>query len=163
MKTLIKSFFDLTVEDLMSRDVVTVPRDVSLRVAARLLSHSQITGAPVVDEEGRLVGALSASDFVRWTEREPLADDKEDESRQPCVCSDWQVIDVEQLPLDAVCRHMTCDPVTVAPDTPIRELARMMLDAHIHRLFVVNEERHPIGVVTTTDILAALARSYGES
>jgi CBS domain-containing protein len=52
---------------------------------------------------------------------------------------------------------MTPDPETVRPTTLIRSLARIMIDAHIHRVIVVDEEYRPIGIVTSTDVLAALA------
>jgi CBS domain-containing protein len=76
-----------------------------------------------------------------------------------CVLTDWQVVEVEQLPTDGIRQHMTPDPVTARPDTPIRDLARLMIDAHIHRLIVVDGERRPLGVVSSTDLLAALARA----
>jgi CBS domain-containing protein len=82
-------------------------------------------------------------------------------SQPHCVLVDWQVVDVEKLPTDEVRRFMTPDPVTAQPATSIRVLARMMIDAHIHRIIVVNEERRPIGVVSSTDVLAALAYSDG--
>lgn len=75
-----------------------------------------------------------------------------------CVLVDWQVVDVEKLPADAVRNFMTPDPVLVRPSTGIRTLARMMVDAHIHRLIVVDESRRPVGIVSSTDLLAALAR-----
>lgn len=78
--------------------------------------------------------------------------------RQPnTVLADWQMVDVEKLPRDAVHEYMTGDPVMVPPTTPIRELARMMIDAHIHRLVVVDEANNPLGIVASTDLLAALA------
>jgi CBS domain-containing protein len=83
-------------------------------------------------------------------------------SQPHCVLVDWQVVDVEKLPTDEVHRFMTPDPVTAQPATSIRVLARMMIDAHIHRVIVVDEERRPIGVVSSTDVLAALAYSDGE-
>jgi CBS domain-containing protein len=52
---------------------------------------------------------------------------------------------------------MTPDPVTAGPLTGIKDLARMMLDAHIHRIIVVDPNHRPIGVVSSTDILAAVA------
>jgi CBS domain-containing protein len=79
-----------------------------------------------------------------------------------CVLVDWQMVDVEKLPTDAVCRFMTKDPVMAHPDTSIRALARMMIDAHIHRVIVVDHGRKPIGVVSTTDLLAALAYAAGD-
>jgi CBS domain-containing protein len=78
-------------------------------------------------------------------------------SQPHCVLVDWQVVDVEKLPTDEVRRFMTPDPVTAQPATSIRVLARMMIDAHIHRVIVVDGERKPIGVVSSTDLLATLA------
>ena len=54
---------------------------------------------------------------------------------------------------------MTGDPVTVSQNTPVQKLAQMMLDAHIHRLIVVDREQRPVGIITSTDILAAFARA----
>ena len=59
--------------------------------------------------------------------------------------------------MDQVERYMTHDPVMVSPQSPIGELARLMLDAHIHRVIVRDERNHPVGVVSSTDILAAVA------
>ena len=72
---------------------------------------------------------------------------------KPCT-----VVEVEKLPNDEVRQFMTADPVTVTPECSIRTLARMMIDAHIHRVIVVDKERCSIGVVSSTDLLAALAK-----
>jgi len=61
------------------------------------------------------------------------------------------------LSVNAVRHYMTRDVVTADPQTPLLELARTMIDAHIHRLIVVDGQRKPIGIVSSTDILAALA------
>lgn len=74
------------------------------------------------------------------------------------VPTDWQVVEVEELPTQEVGQFMTADPVLVTPETPITQLARYMVDAHIHRLIVVDRQQRPIGVVATTDILAQVAR-----
>jgi hypothetical protein len=68
----------------------------------------------------------------------------------------------ENLPVSAVSRYMTADVVTVGLLTPLPKVARTMIDAHIHRVIVVDEERRPIGVVSSTDLLAAMACSDGE-
>jgi len=72
------------------------------------------------------------------------------------------MVDVEKLPTDEVRQFMTPDPVTAQAATSIRDLARMMIDAHIHRVIVVDEGRRPIGVVSSTDLLAVLAYSDSE-
>jgi predicted transcriptional regulator len=143
--------------DLMSRNVVVVPQEMSLRAAARLLSGAQISGAPVVDADGRCVGVLSSTDFMRWTER---ADMSQGHTEPPeDFCSEWQVVDYEDIPSDRVDCFMTADPVMVNVATSIRELARLMIDAHIHRLIVVDEFCKPVGIVSSTDILAAIVRA----
>jgi CBS domain-containing protein len=73
------------------------------------------------------------------------------------VLTDWQVVQVEDLPPDQVRNFMTRDAVTVSLETGIRTLARMMIDAHIHRLVVVDDQLRPLGIVSSTDLLAALA------
>jgi CBS-domain-containing membrane protein len=154
-----KPFLSLTAADLMTRSVVTIPREFSLQGAARLLSRAQVTGAPVVDAQGRCIGVLSATDFVHWAEKGDRAATTPPASTG-CVCSAWQMTPlVEGLPEDSVGQYMTANPVTVTPDVSIVALAQMMLDAHIHRIIVVNEEHRPVGIVSSTDVLAAVARS----
>src|SRR5579875_130138 len=74
------------------------------------------------------------------------------------VLADWQVVNVEQLPTESVGQFMTPDPVTVAVDTPLTELAQRMVDAHVHRVIVVDQCHRPVGIVSSTDMLAAIAR-----
>jgi len=155
--TATKPFLSLTAADLMSRDLTMVPRAMSLRAAAHLLSQSHVSGAPVVNEMGECVGVLSATDFML------LAGDEEHSAAKPvcanpgCFHSAWQVNDDEELPVDEVGSFMTADPVTVPPSATIAELAGKMTDAHIHRIIVVDARRRPIGIVSSTDILAAVA------
>lgn len=75
------------------------------------------------------------------------------------VLADWQVVNVEQLPTENVGQFMTPDPVTVAADTPLAELAQRMVDAHIHRVVVVDRLYRPVGIVSSTDVLAGIARA----
>jgi CBS domain-containing protein len=74
-----------------------------------------------------------------------------------CVCVDWQVVDLECIPADQVRQYMTADVLTVQPAAPVSELARTMLAAHIHRVVVVDESRRPVGILSSMDILTALA------
>src|SRR5947209_13526930 len=147
-----------TAADLMSPTVVTIPQDMSLRGAARLLAQADVSGAPVVDAAGRCVGVLSARDFVAWAERGGLAP-KREAGPSECFCAAWQVMESDALPNDVVERFMTADPVTVAPMTPIGTLAQMMVDARIHRVIVLDRVGRPVGVVSSTDVLAAVARA----
>lgn len=154
MTTATKPFLALKANDLMSRELVLVPEEMSLRAAAHLLSQHHISGAPVVDRTGRCVGVLSATDFVQWAEKKEH--DRPIHETQPCYKA-WQVGEFDGTPTEQAAAYMTRDPVTVEPTTPLSTLARLMLDAHIHRLVVVDREGRPIGIVSATDILAAVA------
>jgi CBS-domain-containing membrane protein len=153
-----KTLLSLTAADLMSPTVVTVPQDMSLRAAAHLLAQSDVSGAPVIDSDGRCIGVISARDFVTWAERGPEATG-DARSDKECYCSDWRVVPSESLPAELVRSYMTGDPVIAAPGTSIGTVARMMIDARIHRLIVVDGQRRPIGVVSSTDVLAAVAQA----
>jgi CBS domain-containing protein len=155
MKTLAKPLLKLTAADLMSDPVVMVPEEMSLRKAAHLLILNHISGAPVVDPFGMCIGVLSATDFIRWADDGPSVALMRQPSTETFTPS-W-MIEPERVPEYPVRKYMTTDPVTVDPDKSIVELSRMMLDAHIHRVIVVNEASQPIGVVSATDILAAVA------
>jgi CBS-domain-containing membrane protein len=151
------TLFNLTAYQLMSRDVMVVPEHMSLRRAARLLSESHISGAPVVDETGRCVGVLSATDFVRRAGKDNGLSKPVD---IPGFWADWCINgEIDRLPEEEVFKFMTKDPVTIRPATPLADLARQMVDGHIHRLIVVDVQERPIGVVSSTDILAAVARA----
>lgn len=147
-----KPLTELTAADLMSTTLVMIPQDMSLKCAAHLLSQANITGAPVVSADGRCVGVLSSTDFIHWAEKGPKQDP------QKGVCSSWQIVD-EELSCEDVKHYMTADPVTASPGTPIAEVSRMMLDAHIHRVIVVDRNGRPTGIVSSTDILAAIAQT----
>jgi CBS domain-containing protein len=147
----------LAAADLMSDTVVVIPKAMSLRGAAHLLSQDHISGAPVVDLDGRCIGVLSATDFLSWADQGLGAARRRAEPS--CAHSVWQVIDPETVPKEEVGAYMTPDPVMVPPGTSIAHLARMMTDAHIHRIIVVDKKGRPVGVVSSTDIVAAVARA----
>jgi CBS-domain-containing membrane protein len=148
----------LIAADLMSPTVVTIPQDMSLRGAAHLLAQADISGAPVVDTAGRCIGVLSARDFVAWADHGAECGKRRSHASD-CFCSDWKLMDAETLPDETVECLMTADPVTAAHTTPIGTLAQMMVDARIHRVIVLDRIGRPVGVVSSTDVLAAVARA----
>jgi predicted transcriptional regulator len=140
--------------DLMSRSVVLVPREMSLRGAAHLLSRAGVSGAPVVDDRGCCIGVLSTTDFLHYTEE----DEAPNRGKSESVYS-WQIVDGQAARQACVEDYMNRNPVTVTASASVGDIARMMLDAHIHRVIVVDEMKHPVGVVSSTDILAAVAQA----
>jgi len=150
-----RHLLELTAADLMSRNVIVISQQTSLRAAAHRLALASVSGAPVVDEKGRCVGVLSATDLVRWVDRGENAARRTFTSTTE-FSAEWEVVDLEALPVDNVGRYMSTHVVTATPDTGIGELARAMLAAHIHRILVLSEEGRPIGIVSSTDVLAAV-------
>ncbi|MCS6852977.1 MAG: CBS domain-containing protein [Gemmataceae bacterium] len=162
MQNIVQTFLSLTAADLMTKAVVMIPQEASLQHAAHLLGQARITGAPVIDADGRCVGVLSASDFVLWAEKGEHAARRRPEAEAAPVLA-WQLPSGEQPARESVHRFMTSDPVTASPGTSIGDLARMMVDAHIHRIVIVDPEHRPLGIVSSTDILAAVARVAQEA
>jgi CBS domain-containing protein len=142
----------------MTTPVLTIPENTPLCEAARLLSRSSISGAPVVDADGRCLGVLSSSDFVTWAGQE---------GEEVSFIAPWgEIVSVNGAADNEIRHYMTAQPVTVARGAAIGELARKMSEAHIHRLLVVDRDR-PVGIVTSTDVLAAVVhearRASGEA
>jgi CBS domain-containing protein len=144
---------DLTAADLMTTPVRTIPQEMSLREAAHLFTRERISGAPVLDANGRCIGVLSSSDFVTWV-------GKDGDKKAVHFIAPWgEMIDIDDSPENEIRHYMTAQPVTVTPTARIGELAQKMVDAHIHRVLVVVDRNGPQGIVSSTDILAAVARA----
>lgn len=147
---------ELNARDLMSREVISLPQALSLRAAAHRLVQTGVSGAPVIDEEGRCVGVLTNRDVVRALEMQPTTVlPAEPEATE--AFAEWQVFDRADLPVEEVNRYMTADVIAATPDTPALDLARAMAEAHVHRIVILDDAGKVVGMVSATDILAALA------
>jgi CBS-domain-containing membrane protein len=146
----------LKVRDVMSHDVSVISVAATMHQAAHVLDISHTTGAPVVDEDGRCIGILSAADFVTFeiyrTGDEPTSYERL--TNHPAKG--------EYVPWNAVRRYMTTAVQTVSIDTPLLEASEIMCSEHIHRLIVLNERSVPIGIITTLDVVAALTQAADE-
>jgi predicted transcriptional regulator len=148
----------LCASDVMSRNILMIRREMSLQGVARLLSRAGVSGAPVVDDLGRCVGVLSATDIMHSVETGEANLESTGSLDSQAHCA-WQIPEDNRNSLHRVADFMTKDPVLVGPATPIGELARTMVDAHIHRVIVVDMVcQRPLGIVSSMDILALLAR-----
>ena len=103
MPALAKPFLALVARDLMNGEVTTIPRDMGMQAAARWLEQMHVSGAPVVDEQGRCVGVLSSHDFVACcaANRNRCSQHRAEAHRGPCtsrdgVGSEWQIVQVEE-------------------------------------------------------------------
>jgi CBS domain-containing protein len=147
-------------KDIMNPQVVTVTDTTDLREVANILVEEGISGAPVVDEMGNLVGVVSQSDLVEHdlsvqpelTVEAPFYRRPFDDSLQP-----RRGLRIDELPTDTVKDVMTSFLVTVEEETPIPEVASRMAKFGIHRLIVVDADQQIRGIVTSMDVLRWVA------
>ncbi len=166
------------VEDIMQREVVTVAPETSVRELLRRLVGAQISGVPVVSEDGVMVGVVSTTDVVRFGAGEkelphgnmvwePLLlpdEEYEVESAAPffMVSTDWLYPtenQTEALPEGVfdgftVSDIMTSAVFTVKPTDTVEAAGRFLLHGRIHRALVV-EGGQLKGIVTAFDLLKA--------
>ncbi|MGL5077109.1 MAG: CBS domain-containing protein [Waterburya sp.] len=147
-----------TVAEIMTADPITVSPETSLQEAIRILVEKKISGLPVVNSEGKLVGIISETDLT------------------------WQATGVDTPPyimfLDSViylqnpAKHnqeihkalgqtvkeaMSDRPVTIKGTQLVREAARIMHEKKIRRLPVVDEQSQLIGIITQGDVIRMMA------
>jgi CBS domain-containing protein len=132
---------DYTVADLMTVDPVIVSADASIEEAEQLLRNYRVTGLPVVDEHGMLVGVISQTDLL-WGPGLHIA---------ALLRSKTSGLRVGEL--------MTSPPVTVPLSVTIIEAARVMLEHKVHRVVAIDEQGRPIGVLSATDYVGLVAES----
>jgi CBS domain-containing protein len=130
---------DLRVADLMTIDPIVASVDATIEEAEELLRHHRITGLPVVDISGRLVGVISQTDLLYLA-----------------------------LPtVQALIRHresgirvgevMSSPPVTIETLATVRDAARIMHEGRLHRLVAVDDHGRPVGVISAMDFVALAA------
>lgn len=128
----------MQVVDLMTTDVIAVSPDTATRDAARLMFRNRVSGLPVVDPMDRLLGIITEADFLRL---ELAREDNEMAERY-----------------DRVGDVMTEDVITVDPELPLYEAARIMCDRDVKRLPVVDGSQRLVGIISRSDIVALFTR-----
>jgi predicted transcriptional regulator len=125
-----------TVSELMTPDPVVIPDGISARDAARLLEFYRVSGAPVVDLDGAVVGVVTHSNLTHAFTSGSLL-------------GAWPGLSVVDL--------MSRPAITIRGGVPADEAVRIMETHHVHRLIVVGvDERTPIGVLSQSDLVRAL-------
>ena len=150
-----------TAGDLMTHDVAVVHPETSLLEAVKLMAQRHISGVPVVDDAGSILGMLSEGDLVRWhegyTERQArwldmLADGFE---LAPEFLEGFQE---QRRKVKSV---MSAGVTTVTEDTPARDVAHLMHTKNIKRVPVVRDGKL-VGIVARSDLIRALAQKLEE-
>ena len=131
----------LLVADVMTLDPVVVDVAASIEEARRLLNANSISGLPVVDGAGALVGVISQTDLVSVMDS-PVG----------------RLIRTRSSGL-RVGELMSSPAVTIPLTGSLVEAARVMLGAHVHRLVATDDAGHPVGVLSAIDFVALFAEA----
>jgi predicted transcriptional regulator len=147
-----------TVADVMSRDPIVVKPQTPLKEAIHLIAEKRVSGLPVVDDQGKLVGIISETDLM-WQETGATP--------PPYIMVLDSVIYLENPARyeqelhkalgQTVAEVMTKEAITTKPDQPLREAAQLMHDRDVRRLPVVDPAGKVVGILTRGDIVRFMA------
>jgi CBS domain-containing protein len=148
------SAYQLTVQDVMSKDVVSVEADDSLHECIQRMVSNRVASLPVLGLHNECIGIISSSDVLEITQE--IDEDLADLESADLVTSRW-LLDrlMKETGQTKVSDVMSEDVFTVRADTRLAKAARDMLRNGVHRLPVVDNKDRIVGILSTTDILAA--------
>lgn len=144
--------------DVMQTGIVSVGPDTPLIDVHRLLTEEEISGAPVVDDDGALLGVITATDLMRAVAEEhevARADTNYFRDLLPYSSPDWTSAPEDfqdRLSELTAGDAMTRGALTVPPEASVAVVARELRARHFHRLFVAQGEAL-VGVISTFDLL----------
>lgn len=152
---------ELPVTKVMTADVVTLTPETSVEDALRLLDEHGISGAPVVDAEGRLVGLLDDSDLIVSEARLHVPTVVE-------ILGAYFTLPGEHRRFTSEVRHalgsmvsdvMNDRPPSVPTSATVEDVATIIVDRNSSRVPVVDNDGRVVGIVTRGDLVAAMYRS----
>jgi CBS domain-containing protein len=149
----------LNVRDVMTPTVITVGPSMSLGDVARVMAEHGISGAPVADPSGELIGVISEGDFL-LKERGRVA--RPPGALDRLLGRRTDEADDRRLSAQTAGQAMSAPPVTIDADRAVREAAALMIDRAINRLPVTSAGRL-VGIVTRADLVRAYLRRDEET
>jgi CBS domain-containing protein len=141
---------EVNATDVMTRQIVTISPGYSVAHAARLMLEGGVSGLPVVDDDGILVGMITEGDLIRRMEfgQGPPPGLSANESYEIIIkANSWCVKDV-----------MTTPVATLAEDATVEEIASLLLSRKIKRVPIIRAGRL-VGMVSRADLLGIIART----
>ena len=148
----------LQARDIMTTEVMTVSPQTTVLDLARLLAEHKINGAPVVDDNGRLVGVVTQSNLIDRVKKFELPHvmtilDAHFYLERPSTFKK----NLEKLVGNLVSDIMTAPPVTITADVQVDEIATIMARRQVHTLPVLEGDKL-IGIIGKIDIIRALGQ-----
>lgn len=156
----------LTAADIMIGDVITIRASTTIEELAELFQIHNINGAPVVDDDGILIGIVTEDDIVVGgmglsdEELDEIGDDEEaaePEGAAPESAAGPAAGEQEKSEVRQVGEIMTPHPIAVEEDTPIEELCNLMWNLKIHRIPIISKGKVR-GIVSTIDLCRLVAQ-----
>lgn len=140
--------------DIMTRKVISVSEDTSIKDLCGLLFEARITGAPVVDSDGQLVGIVSKDDIVGAYFHDRGGEVASGLESLIEMGKDYPGEDLPERRARVVADIMTKDVVTATEDTSVAEICDLMVTKGIHRVPVVREGV-VLGIVSALNVIEA--------
>ena len=151
---------ELTAQDIMTRKVVTITKDFTIRDLSKLLLSNKISGAPVVDEKGKLLGMVTDADIIT-EDISPIFS----YHIVPLLMSYGIIENIEQYQKDirlyletTVEKIMTRKVKSVKMDTPVSEVAKIMVRNNINRIPVVDNDNNLIGIIARDNVIESMVK-----
>jgi CBS domain-containing protein len=138
------------VRDVMTTSVIAVRKDASFKEMAGMLRARGVSAFPVVDDAGRVIGVVSEGDLL--VKEAVLADGTSMLAALRHVREDSKAAGITAGEL------MTGPAITIGPEAPVEEAARLMYDRRVKRLPVVDKAGRLLGIVSRVDVLAVFSR-----
>jgi len=147
----------MKVEQLMTRTVVSVTPETTLKEVAEKLVELRISGLPVCDPDGIVLGVVSEADIL-YRERGPA----EREGLLARLFEDGLATETKKAAARTAAEAMSTPPVTILGYRTVSTAARTMLEQSVKRLPVVDIGGHLIGIITRADLVRAFVRTDDE-
>ena len=147
----------LEVEDVMTRQVVTVKVSTPFKDVARLLAERRISAVPVLDNDGKLVGIVSEADLLR---KEQYTEEAVPTRRR--FGSRRERVSRAKAAGDFAGDVMTTPAITIGPEATVVEAAKLMIEKSVKRLPVVDADKSLFGIVSRADLLWVFLRPDDE-
>jgi CBS domain-containing protein len=145
----------MRVKDVMTENVATVGQGATLKQVAQLMVERGISGVPVVNSEGRVLGVVSEADIIVKAASRPESAGILGTLFAP------EAVDERHLSATTAGQAMTAPAVTIDIDRSVSEAARRMVEHQVNRLPVLNDGRL-VGIVSRGDLIRAFTRSDTE-
>jgi CBS domain-containing protein len=142
--------------DIMKTDIISVTPDTDIPGAVKILLNNHINGVPVVNDQQELVGILCQSDLIFAQKEMPMPPIFAIlDSIFPLSSSKKIDAEFRKIAATTVSQAMVKNVVFVEPDTPVSEIASLMVEKHFHTIPVV-ENQKLVGIIGKEDVLRTL-------